>query len=107
VAKAGVPLGRTGQAQDIANAVRELRSVSQGGLIVRIPFPPADSLGLAQTRPLHAEKPAVPRGWEPQRSAETRGTGRECANRRVYLCRAMFQYRSDADVVWAAAAVPG
>ena len=44
VAKAGVPLGRTGQAQDIANAVRELRSVSQGGLIVRIPFPPAGSL---------------------------------------------------------------
>ena len=29
---------------------------------VRIRFPPADSLGLAQTRPLQVEKPAVPRG---------------------------------------------
>jgi len=32
------------------------------GLRVRIHFPPADSLGLAQTRPLQVEKPAVPRG---------------------------------------------
>ena len=30
--------------------------------MVRILFPPADSLGLAQTRPLQVEKPAVPRG---------------------------------------------
>jgi hypothetical protein len=29
---------------------------------VRIHLPPADSLGLAQTRPLQVEKPAVPRG---------------------------------------------
>jgi hypothetical protein len=30
--------------------------------MVRIQLPPADSLGLAQTRPLQVEKPAVPRG---------------------------------------------
>src|ERR1700751_6482546 len=66
---------------------------------VRIHLPPADSLGLAQTRPLQAEKAALPRGCAPLRSAETRSTGRNCANRRCYLCRAIFQYRSVADVV--------
>jgi hypothetical protein len=66
--------------------------------MVRIRFPPADSLGLAQTRPLQVEKPAVPRGCAPPRSAETRSTGRNCANWRCYLCRAIFQYRSAAAV---------
>jgi hypothetical protein len=68
-------------------------------LEVRIHSPPADSLGLAQTRPLQVEKAAVPRGCVPLRSAETRCTGRNCANRRCYLCRGVFQYRSAADVI--------
>jgi hypothetical protein len=36
-----------------------------------IHLPPADILGLAQTRPLQAEKPAVPRGCARLASAET------------------------------------
>jgi hypothetical protein len=74
--------------------------------MVRIRFPPAASLGLAQTRPFKAEKPAFPRGCAPWWSAETRSTGRDCANRRGYLCRAIFQYRSAADVFGAGEAVP-
>ena len=70
-----------------------------GGPMFRIHLPPADSPRLAQTRAIKVEKPAVPRGCAPLRSAETRSTGRNCANRRRYLCRAIFQYRSAADVI--------
>ena len=81
---------------------RELRDVRRkradaafpsAELEVRIHFPPADSPSLAQTRPLQVEKAAVPRGCAPLRSAETRSTGRNCANRRCYVCQAIFQYR--------------
>ena len=69
-------------------------------LTVRIHFPPADSPSLAQTRPLPVEKPAVPRGCAlAARSAETRRGCRDRANRRYYLCRAIFQYRSAGDVI--------
>src|SRR5438105_160074 len=63
------------------------------------PLPSSRQSGSRQTRPLQAEKAAVPRGWAPLRSAETRSTGRNGAHRRCYLCRAIFQYRSAADVI--------
>ena len=73
------------------------RPPSHGGPRVRIHLPPADSPSLAQTQPLPVKKRAVPRGCAPLRSAETRSTGRNRANRRCYLCRAIFQYRVATD----------
>ena len=72
---------------------------STGRPRVRIHLPPADSLGLAQTRPLQVEKPAVPRGCALAEVGRDTKYCRKCANRRGYLCRAVFQYRSVADVV--------
>jgi Family of unknown function (DUF5681) len=66
---------------------------------VRIQLPPADSLGLAQIRPLQVEKPAVPRGCALAEVGRDTKYCRKCANRGCYLCRAIFQYRSVADVV--------
>src|SRR5437660_3375918 len=69
---------------------------------VRIPLPPADSPSLSQSGG---------RGREPRLSArlcaaglatgsaETRKVFQDGANRREYLCRAIFQYRSAADGV--------
>jgi hypothetical protein len=69
------------------------------GLRVRIRLAPADSLGLTPTQPLPVEKPAVPRGCALAKVGRDTKYCRKCANRRCYLCRAIFQYRSVADVV--------
>jgi hypothetical protein len=73
--------------------------LSRAGPKVRIHLPPADSLGLAQTRSLQVEKPAVPRGCAWAEVGRDTKYCRKCATRRCYLCRAIFQYRSVADVV--------
>ena len=86
--------GQTGQSRE--------RSFPHGGPRVRILLPPAESQSLGRIRVRGSRTPAFRagvRGWlgDP--------VGRDAqgfpirANLRQYLCRAIFQYRSAADVV--------
>src|SRR5438477_7219180 len=88
-----------GERQGRPDCCLENGSASDGEPEVRIQLSPADSLGLAQTRPLPVEKPAVPRGCALAEVGRDTKYCRKCANRRCYLCRAVFQYRCVADVV--------
>jgi hypothetical protein len=103
--KPGASVARRSRVKPAAEAITrsvELQSdteLSHAEPEVRIHLPPADSLGLAQTRPLQVEKPAVPRGCALAEVGGDTKYCRKCANRRCYLCRAIFQYRSVADVV--------
>ena len=70
--------------------------------MVRIHFPPAESLSLSRSCFRGSRTPAfraAVRGRLGDRSAETRRAFQDRANRRQYLCRAIFQYRSAADGV--------
>jgi hypothetical protein len=69
---------------------------------VRIHLPPADSLSLSRSRFRRSRTRLSARVWAAglaTGSAETRRVFRYRVNRRQYLCRAIFQYRSAADVV--------
>src|SRR6266566_3754952 len=71
-----------------------------GGPMVRIRLPPAERPSLSRScfrasrTPLSARLCAAGLATG---SAETRRMGQDRANRRQYLCRAIFQYRSAAD----------
>jgi len=70
--------------------------------MVRILFPPAESLSLSPSCFRVSRTPAfraAVRGGLATGSAETRRVFQDRANRRQYLCRAIFQYRSAADGV--------
>src|SRR5271165_5810334 len=83
------------------------KSVSKRKLIfqvpmVRIHFPPAESLSLSRIRFRRSRTPPFARvcaAGLASGSAETRRACRCRANRRQYLCRAIFQYRNAADGV--------
>jgi hypothetical protein len=70
--------------------------------MVRIRFPPAESPSLSRSGGRGSRKPAfraAVRDWlGDQVGRDAQGVSR-CANRRQYLCRAIFQYRSAADGV--------
>ena len=70
--------------------------------MVRIHLPPAESLSLSRScfrgSRTSAFRAAV-RGGLATGSAETRRVLQDSANRRQYLCRVIFQYRSAADGV--------
>jgi hypothetical protein len=66
---------------------------------VRIHLPPADSLSLSRSRFRRSRTRLSARVWAAglaTGSAETRRVFRYRVNRRQYLCRAIFQYRSAA-----------
>jgi hypothetical protein len=70
--------------------------------MVRIRFPPADSPSLARIRYRASRTRLSARvcaAGLATGSAETRRVFRYRANRRQYLCRAIFQYRGAADGV--------
>ena len=70
--------------------------------MVRIHFPPAESPSLSPSCCRGSRTPAfcaAVRGGLATGSAETRRVLQDRANRRQYLCRAIFQYRSAADGV--------
>jgi len=70
--------------------------------MVRIHFPPAESPSLSPSCLRGSRTPLSARlcaAGLATRSAETRRLGQDRANRRQYLCRAIFQYRSAADGV--------
>ena len=70
--------------------------------MVRIHFPPAESPSLSRSCCRGSRTPvfrAAVRGGLVTGSAETRRVFQDSANRRQYLCRAIFQYRSAADGV--------
>ena len=70
--------------------------------MVRIHFPPAESPSLSRSCFRGSRTPAfraAVRGGLATGSAETRRVVQDRANRRQYLCRAIFQYRSAADGV--------
>src|SRR5262245_52838259 len=76
--------------------------VHREGPTVRIRFPPAVSPSLSRSGFRGARTPAfgaAVRGGLATGSAETRRVFQDRANRRQYLCRAIFQYRSAADGV--------
>ena len=75
---------------------------------------PAPSRGTESSNPFPSSRQSVSRPDPAVAGRKTRGsarvcarcgrqrqrsTGRNCANRRCYLCRAIFQYRSAADVI--------
>src|SRR5580704_10721727 len=69
---------------------------------VRIRLPPADSPSLSRSAFEEHEPGLSARLWSvglAPGSAETRRVFRDRANRRQYLCRAIFRYRSAADRV--------
>ena len=73
-----------------------------GGPRVRIHLPPADSPSLSRSRFRRSRTPAFRagvRGWLGDRVGRDAQGFRYRANRRQYLCRAIFQYRSAADGV--------
>jgi hypothetical protein len=77
-------------------------ALSCQGPMVRIHLPPADSPSLARIRFRSSRTPAFRagvRGGLATGSAETRRVFRYRANRRQYLCRAIFRYRRAADGV--------
>src|SRR3984893_5279540 len=69
------------------------------GPAVRIRLDPAESPSLLPELLSRVENAGFPRGCARLASAETRRLGQDRANRRQYLCRAIFQYRSAADGV--------
>ena len=72
------------------------------GPMVRIRYPPAESPSLSPSCCRGSRTPAfraAVRGWLGDPSAETRRVFQDRANRRQYLCRAIFQYRNAADGV--------
>src|ERR1700680_477195 len=84
------------------HSVSENHRPSYGGPRVRIHLPPAESQSLGRIRVRGSRTPAFRagvRGWVGD------AVGRDAqgfpirANLRQYLCRAIFQYRSAADVV--------
>src|ERR1700724_2570139 len=69
---------------------------------VRIHLPPADSQSLSRSRFRRSRTPLCRAGlasWLGDRVSRAAPGSRLRANRRLYLCRAIFQYRSAAEVV--------
>src|SRR5438477_3178695 len=76
--------------------------------MVRILLPPAESQSLSRIRFRGSRTPAFRagvRGWLGDRVSRDAPGFPLRANRRQYLCRAIFQYRGAADGVWENAAL--
>jgi len=82
---------------------RSLKNWSRrAGPTVRIHFPPADSQSLSRSRFSRSRTPLFRAGlgsWLGDRVSRDAPGSRLRANRRQYLCRPIFQYRSAAEVV--------
>src|SRR5882762_10056734 len=76
---------------------RKKRTPSDGRPRVRISFPPAESPSLSRSCFRGSGTPALCAAGLATGSAETCRVLQDRANRRQYLCRAIFQYRSAAD----------